>query len=152
MAPVCKGMGMVFAASLFIVGCGGNALEGSWSTTNTSNGITSKETVDLQSDMSATVTFNVTQTPQGVTCKGSVDYTGYDWSSTDTNITVSGSASCKTSLVCMAAGQNIPFPCSATSNVAGTCHYKLSTDEDSLQISECSNKGMTGEVTFTREM
>jgi hypothetical protein len=152
MGSVRTGMGMVLAAGLlFLVGCGGNPLDGSWSTTNSNAGTTTKETVDLQSDLTATVSFKVTQSPAPVTCKGSIEFTGYDWSSTDTNITLSGSASCKSSLVCMAAGQSVAVGCSPMQNIAGTCHYKLSSDENTLVVSECSNKGMSGTVTFTRD-
>lgn len=149
MGSVRTGMGTVFAAGLlFLVGCGGNALDGSWSTTISSQGTTIKETWDLNADMSASVNFKITQIPNA-TCTGSLDYTGYDWSSTDTTITLSGSSSCKTSLVCSAGGQHVSVPCSAMTDVAGLCHYKLSTDENSLVISSCS-KGMT-DATFTRD-
>jgi hypothetical protein len=153
MASVRVGMGMVIAASLFfVVGCGGDPLEGSWSTSTTAVGITTKQTWDFKSDMTASVSAKITNTPAGVTCNGSIDYKGFDWSSTDTHLTISGSGSCTTSLVCMVAGQNVPSQCQPTGNVAGSCNYKLSSDQNTLDLTNCTSKTFNGDVTFTRDM
>ena len=105
-------------AVLLLVGCG-NPLDGTWDTTLPSNGggISGDLILDLRSDGSAIVTVTQKNDACIPSCTGSWVYSGYEWTSTDTNITITGTPTCKQKVLC--ACQNPG--CDPAPDVTGTC-------------------------------
>jgi hypothetical protein len=117
-------------------GCGGNPLDGTWDTTLALNAeVESHLILDLRADGSATATLTDKIEACDPPCTGSFVSSGYKWTSTDTNITITGSPTCQTVVLC--ACQNPG--CEAPPDVTGTCRYAVSPDGNMLSVNDCSN-------------
>jgi hypothetical protein len=134
------------ALAAFAGGCPSpsHPLDGVWTDTESTSGLSTTVTLDLNADgtmvWSQTVAANVDDT-----CTGSLEFTGLTWTSTSTAITVAGNPQCSGSIQCSMSGTQTCDPSSGGSPI-GSFDYTLSNNNDTLVLQ------LGGEsLTFTRQ-
>ncbi len=123
---------------------GPNPLVGTWKASITpQTGSTMDLTMTI--DASGSLTYGVAGTG---TCSGTLDYSGFTWTSTATTISTSGTSSCSGAGV--TCGANV-LTCGSTGVTSGVCDYVLSNGNNTLDLSGCSSQNSSLEGTFTRQ-
>jgi hypothetical protein len=137
------------AASVMLSGCAANPLVGHWTAMTPSSTYTLATTLVLADDNTMTVTDTGTRD-----CTGMRTITGLRWSSSHTEsamtVTFSGAPVCSGMIVCTTMGTTTNIDCPMdTSQMTGACGYALSSDMNTLTLSNCS--GTSGPATvYTR--
>lgn len=137
MRNIRRGLGL--GALLALVGCAGNPLVGSW-TTSFSAGAAGMGTgtLNLQNNGTVNLTASVSN------CAGQLQWTGTTWSSTSSTLTIGGTPTCSGSITCTAGGATATVDCSMISSpvATGDSAYTLSNNNNTLTI---------GTTAFTRQ-
>lgn len=136
-------MRVIIASLLVLAGCGGNPLDGTWDGPSTTTlGTTYQAEVALNGD--GTLTYSLIGSGS---CNGTLLYTGYTWASDAVTLTFSGTPTCTGAIACGA----LSFDCSKAgqSSALGACDYVLTSGNDSLATTNCSNATLN--QTWTRK-
>jgi hypothetical protein len=141
------------------VGCGGGGggggdgdpLEGTWVEKTTGQGEAFQYTFVLEADDKANVEEIVVTPPAGETCGGTLHFDGLKWSHSTTTFTISGS-NCSGGIHCNGTSSASFYECNKPPKEQRiACTYSLSTDENTLELSEFDVDKVTfGPTTFER--
>ena len=133
--------------ALFLSACGPGPLVGRWTRTTSTGGAELTAVEALNADGTAAITLSGTGG-----CTGMIAYTGLTWSSDATSIIFMGRGTCSGAVNCTISGTNVTIDCAHSPNgpQEGACDYTLSSDANSLTISNCSGS-FGGSTTYARE-
>jgi hypothetical protein len=140
-------------------GCGGRAvagpLVGTWTYTAKVGYV---RTIAVRFNADGTADEVLTLGDPGVassdTCSGTPTLSGYSWTATATELTLTGSPTCSGAITCLPGWAGLNGPCTfpmyslmlsggpngedAATQVAGACQYTLSDDGKTLTLDQCT--------------
>lgn len=127
-------------------GCGPAPIVGRWTRTATTGGAVLTTVEAFDADGSATITLS-----GAGGCTGSITYTGLTWTTDATSIVFAGHGACAGTVNCVISGASVIVDCVHAPNGPqdGACDYALSTDGNSLTISNCTGS-LGGSTTYSR--
>jgi hypothetical protein len=141
----------LFATILAVsaAGCAGNPLDGTWADSASGSGIAATVSLTFNSDGTLDETNDLTQL-MGDSCTGALTFTGLTWTSTASDITLTGTQQCASTLSCATLGA---LTCDQANSANGSGQvtngsipYTLESGNNTLVLHSSG-----GDLTFTRQ-